>query len=221
MEDHLPVHIILGANEYAQIRTRVPLRVGRRGEPVAELTRFGWAIMAPGVEADLSAGFLAVDAIQDYELLCSLDVLGLADSPAGDQQEVYKEFREQLSRNAEEGWYETGLPWKGDHPHLPSNREGSLRRFRVQVAKLRQMGKLREYDEIIQNQLKEGVVEPAPSEPVGREYYMPHRAVIKESAETTKLRVVYDCCERGGKVLPSLNDCLELIGDSGECRLVE
>ena len=103
MEDHLPVHIILGANEYAQIRTRVPLRVGRRGEPVAELTRFGWAIMAPGVEADLSAGFLALDVIQDYELLCSLDVLGLADSPAGDQQEVYKEFREQLSRNAEEG----------------------------------------------------------------------------------------------------------------------
>ena len=199
MEDHLPVHIVLGANEYAQIRTRVPLRVGRRGEPVAELTWFGWAITAPGVESDLSAGFLAVDAIQDYEMLCSLDVLGLADSPAGDQQEVYREFREQLSRNTEEGWYETGLPWKGDHPQLPSNREGSLRRLRTQVAKLRQMGRLQEYDEIIQDQLKEDVVEPAPSEPVGREYYMPHRAVIKDSAETTKLRVVYDCSARGGK----------------------
>ena len=209
LEDHLPVHIILGANEYAQIRTRVPLRVGRRGEPVAEHTCFGWAIMAPGVEADLSAGFLAVDAIQDYEMLCSLDVLGLADSPAGDQQEVYREFREQLSRNTKEGWYETGLPWKGDHPHLPSNREGSLRRLRTQIAKLRQVGRLQEYDEIIQDQLKEGVVEPAPSEPVGREYYMPHRAVIKDNAETTKLRVVYDCSARGGKGLPSLNDCLE------------
>lgn len=38
---------------------------------------------------------------------------------------------------------------------------------------------------------------------------MPHRAVVKESAETTKLRVVYDCSARGGKGLPSLNDCLE------------
>ena len=166
-EEHLPVHIILGANEYAQIRTRTPLRVGRRGVPVAELTQFGWSVMAPGVETDVSAGFLAVDAIQDYEKLCSLDVLGLADTPAGDQQEVYKEFREQLSRNPEEGWYETWLPWKGDHPPLHSNREGSLRRLRTQVTKLRHVGKLKEYDQIIKDQLEEGVVELAPPQPVG------------------------------------------------------
>lgn len=54
--------------------------------------------MALGMEADLSAAFLAVDAVSDYEKLCALDVLGLADSPAGDQLEVYKEFREQLTR---------------------------------------------------------------------------------------------------------------------------
>lgn len=126
-DDRLPVHINLGANEYAQIHTRAPLRVGRRGEPVAEYTCFGWAIMAPGVETYVFAGFLAVDAIHDYERLCSLDVLGLADSPAGDQQEVYREFREQLSRNTEERWYETGLPWKGDHPlYLQTAREACV-----------------------------------------------------------------------------------------------
>ena len=170
LEERLPVHIILGANEYAQIRTRTPPRVGRRGEPVAEFTRFGWALMAPGIEADVSAAFLAVDAVCDYEKLCALDVLGLADAPAGDQLEVYKEFREQLTRNPEEGWYETALPWKGDHPPLPNNKEGSLRRLHNQVSKLRRMGKLEEYHEIIQNQLKEGVVEPAPVKPIGREF---------------------------------------------------
>ena len=102
--------------------------------------------MAPWVETDVYAVFfLAVDAIQDYERLCSLDVLGLADSPAGDQQEVYREFREQLSRNTEEGWYETA--GKGDHISLLSNSEGSLRRLRTQVVKLRQMEKLGKYDE--------------------------------------------------------------------------
>lgn len=65
---------------------------------MAEFTRFSWALMALGMEADLSAAFLAVDAVSDYEKLCALDVLGLADSPAGDQLEVYKEFREQLTR---------------------------------------------------------------------------------------------------------------------------
>ena len=152
--------------------------------------------MAPGIEVDLSAGFLVVDAVSDYEKLCALDVLGLADSPAGDQLEVYKEFREQLTRNPEKGWYETGLPWKGDHPPLPTNKEGSLRRLHTQMSKLRRMGKLDEYDAIIRDQLTEGVIEQAPLQAVGREFYMPHRAVIRETAETTKMRVVYDCSAR-------------------------
>ena len=71
------------------------------------------------------------------------------------------------------------------------------------------MGKLREYDEIIRKQLLEGMVEPAPLQPTGREFYTPHRAVIRETAETTKLRIVYDFSARGAKEAPSLNDCLE------------
>ena len=34
-------HLILGANDFARIRTGERLRVGRRGDPVAEFTRFG------------------------------------------------------------------------------------------------------------------------------------------------------------------------------------
>ena len=48
MENHdddtkseLPVHLILGASEYAQIKTETKPRVGQPGEPVAEQTRFG------------------------------------------------------------------------------------------------------------------------------------------------------------------------------------
>lgn len=202
----LPVHIILGTNEYAQIRTRTQPRVGRRGEPVAEFTRFGWALMEP---VDVSAGFLSVDAESDYEKLCTLDVLGLADSPAGDLLEVYKEFREQLTRDPEKGWYETGQPWKGDHPPLSTNKEGSLRRLHTQLSKLHRMRKLGEYDTIIRDHLTEGVVEPAPLQATGKEFYMPDRAVIRETAETTKMRVVYDYSARGAKEAPSLNDCLE------------
>jgi len=120
---------------------------------VAEFTRFGWALMAPGIEADVSSGYLAVDAVSDYEKLCALDVLGLA---------------EQLNRDPEKGWYETGLPWKGDHPPLPTNKEGSLRCLHAQLSKLRRMGKLGEYDTIIRDQLTEGVVEPAPCQATGK-----------------------------------------------------
>lgn len=46
----------------------------------------------------------------------------------GDQTDVYEEFKEQLQRS-QEGWYETGLPWKGNHPSLPNNKAGSLKRL--------------------------------------------------------------------------------------------
>jgi hypothetical protein len=80
--------------------------------------------MAPGDGADLKTGFLAVNKTTDYDRLCTLDVLGLEDSLPGAQGEVYKDFREQLTRHAVEGWYETNLTWKGNHPPLPSNRSG-------------------------------------------------------------------------------------------------
>ena len=59
-------------------------------------------------------------------------------SPSGDQSVVYDEFKEQL-RRSEEGWYETGLPWKGNHTPLPNNKEGSLRRLASLVRNLRRM----------------------------------------------------------------------------------
>ena len=55
----LPVHVILGASYYAKITTREAQRPGAIGEPVAEYTRFGWAILSPGSEADLDSMFLA------------------------------------------------------------------------------------------------------------------------------------------------------------------
>ncbi|CAB3994932.1 Hypothetical predicted protein [Paramuricea clavata] len=79
-KDLLPIHLIFGANDYAKIRTREKLLVGRMGEPVAEPTRFGWAMMSPGAEQETTVGCLAVNSTTDYDNLCSLDILGLADT---------------------------------------------------------------------------------------------------------------------------------------------
>ena len=114
----LPVHLILGTSEYAKIKTETSPRIGRPGEPVAEFTRFGWTIMSPGKEVDLTNMFLTQTAAADYEALCKLDILGLKDSAIGDQETVYDEFKEQLTRSPE-GWYETSLPWKGNPPPPP------------------------------------------------------------------------------------------------------
>ena len=123
---------------------------------------------------------------------------------------MYEEFRAQLSRDAEQGWYETGLSWKGNHPPLPSSYNGSLRCFNTQVRKLKKIGKLEEYDAIIRDQLKKGVVKRASEKVLGKEFYMPHRALIREKAKSTNTQVVYDCSAHEGGGKPSFNDCLDV-----------
>ena len=52
-KQELPIHVILGASEYAKLKTTSVPRVGNPGEPVAELTSFCWTIMSPGAETNL------------------------------------------------------------------------------------------------------------------------------------------------------------------------
>ncbi len=85
---------------------------------------------------------------------CRMDVLGLQDTPVGDQKVVHEEFLEQLRCDPEEGWYESGLPWKGGHPPLPSNEANSLKRLGNLVQRLKKSNQFDEYDAIIQDQLR-------------------------------------------------------------------
>ena len=207
-KDILAVHLILGASDYAKFKTETAPRVGALGEPIGEKTKLGWTIMSPGKEVDLSPMFFAQTSHVDYDNLCKLDVLGLADSSTGDQEEVYTDFKEQLTQD-EEGWYETGLPWRGNHPPLPSIEVGSLRRLGNLERKLRSQGTIERYDQVIQDQIEAGIVERVSGPVTGRrEFYIPHKPVLRESAETTKLRVVYDASARANSGAPSLNDSL-------------
>ena len=133
----LPVHLILGVSDYAKIKTEIKPKICKPGEPVAELTKFGLTILLPGKEIDLSNMLLTQTAAADYERLCRLDLLGLKDSPLGDQDIVHEELKEQLSRS-QDGWYETSLPWKANHPPLPNHKSGSLKRFDNLSAQIRE-----------------------------------------------------------------------------------
>ena len=47
------------------------------------------------------------------------------------------------------------------------------------------------YEEIIEDQLKMGVIEEVPIQPTGnRIFYMPHKPVVREGATSTKIRMV-------------------------------
>ncbi len=147
-KEMLPVHLVLGTNEYAQMKTETAPKIDREGEPIAEKTKFGWTLMSPGKEFNLSEMLQTQTSTADYEGLCRLNVLGLEDSPTGDQTSIYDEFQEQLTRSRE-GWYETSLPWRGNHPFFPNNESGSLRRLNSLVKKLEKSNLLHQYDKVI------------------------------------------------------------------------
>ena len=78
------------------------------------------------------------------------------------------------------------------------------------------MGKLKkdhkifeQYDNLIKEQLAEGIIERVTSQSNSKEYYIPHKLVIRENAESTKMRIVYDASAKSNCSIPSLNECLE------------
>ncbi len=186
-----PIHLILGAGDIARIETS-ECRFGSTTEMAAERTTFGWTLMGQG-ETDSSHVYFTRTSQNDYKQLFSLDVLGLQEGPIGDLDGVLTEFNEQLTR-LPDGRYSTRLPWKAGHPPLPTNEIPSKARLEGLLRKLERKPEVMEqYHSIIAEQRKQGIVEQAPEPPTGEMmFYLPHKPVIKQSAETTKFRMVFD-----------------------------
>ena len=108
------------------------------------------------------------------------------------------------------GRYCVQLPWKEPHPLLPDNFELSKARLFNLLKRLQRTPDiLDQYDAVIRDQMKSGIVEmvAVPGDgAVGTTHYLPHHAVIREDQQTTKLRIVFDASARSNG--PSLNDCL-------------
>ena len=69
---------------------------------------------------------------------------------------------------------------------------------------------LNRYVNVIREQFNEGIVERVSGPPVGKEFYISHKTKVRESAESTKLRIVYDASARASEKAPSLNECLHV-----------
>ena len=203
--------MILGISDYAKIKMQERHRIGQPGDPIAELTQFGWFIMSLVHESNLSHLLFSNTSAQDYEKLCSLDVLGIEENHSLKDTEILNTFKKQL-KQSDEGWYETGLILKTDHPVLTNKKSNSLGRLNNLLKHLKKnTKKFIAYDKVIQEQLGEGIIEKVSdiTPQKGKEFYLPHKAVIWEDAESTKLKVVYDVSSKPNMNEPSLNECLE------------
>ena len=106
--------------------------------------------------------------------------------------------------------YVARLPFKPDHEPLTDNFNVSGRRLKSLKPKLKSKGILHDYDAIFKEYEENGMIEWVPLEKIGKDvgevHYLPHRPVIREDEQTTKIRAVFDAsCKVNG---PLLNECL-------------
>ena len=137
--------------------------------------------------------------------------------PKEDHKHIFEDFEKniQFKNNS----YITNLPIRKTDDILPDNYILANNRL-INLEKQLDRNKKRfvDYDKIIQGYIKEGIVEQIDhfdnNTILGRVHYLPHRGVVREDHDTTKLHIVFDASAKIRNEL-SLND----IRYSGPCLL--
>jgi len=213
-DDKLAIQVLIGADFQWQFLEGEQIRGGPH-DPVAVKTTLGWVLSGPLQGEKLnSSSFCAVNFLQceksksldeQVNKLWDLDSLGIRPN-----DDVHEFLVDNIKFTGER--YSVSLPWKAGLGPLPLNYTNCVARLKSQVKKLKQDPEVfQKYNDVIIEQLNSGIVSRVSElEETGKVSYLPHSAVIREAAETTKVRVVYDASCKDKNTRTSLNDCLHV-----------
>ena len=214
-DDGFEISLLIGADSYWKI---VQNRVIRGKGPTAVQSKIGYLLSGPRpinkennkVAQHMMNVITSPPNPLDLERFWKLESLGITlEEEAGGPSDLKLYMDTCISFS--EGKYIAKLPWKEDHPPLPTNYAMALRRTETMIRRLRKEPCLFDkYGEIISEQIKPGFIEEVSdsSVPNHQVHYIPHHGVKKDSV-TTPIRIVYDCSCRQSADKPSLNDCLK------------
>ena len=212
-EESPDVCVLIGLDFYYDIITGEVIR-GTRG-PFAIGSIFGYILS--GVIEDksipskhsnfishmLRANVTNKEVYDEVKKFWEIEALGI-----NEESDVDEMFKVNLEKRPDR--YYVNLPWKEVHKPLCDNYEMANKRLSNNLKKLRKNIDLQKnYEEIINDQESAGIIEEIKNEGksvVGKTYYMPHHAVIRQDKSTSKVRIVYDASSKYGGA--SLNECL-------------
>jgi hypothetical protein len=210
----LPVGILIGIDFYHAFMTGKIIR--SKDGPIACGTRLGWVISgrlgSGSPDLHCFETYLLRTAVEEVDLTDilknDLDKFWAVENIGSDSDQVVSDFRNNIIHDGTR--YVTKLPFKPDHEPLPDNFAVSEGRLKSLKGRLVSEGILDDYDKIFKDYEQNGIIEQVPANEVagevGQVHYLPHRPVIREDKETTKIRAVFDAsCKVNG---PSLNECL-------------
>ncbi|UYV71063.1 hypothetical protein LAZ67_8001573 [Cordylochernes scorpioides] len=208
------IEVLIGADIAGRLLTDDQRRISTG--LVAIRTKLGWTVMGkiPPTEVrdDISSLCVTTLLSLDLENLWKLDAIGVSDAEVEKktqslQAEMEEHFAHTTTRDIE-GRYEVALPWVQDKERIPSNKDLAENQLRSVRRKLEEVGDMKEYGQIFEEWMKQGIIEYAREDKLDGVHYLPHRPVYKRNSQTSRIRPVFNASARKrGKL--SLNDCLD------------
>ncbi|GIX73760.1 hypothetical protein CDAR_444951 [Caerostris darwini] len=127
-------------------------------------TLLGWSLMGKLENEVKNDSYMTVLSLhvnnKSISDLWSLDTLGILDTADKQSQMEIEKETEKLFLNSvkqnEDGRYVVSLPWLEDHPVLPSNKGLSEKRLKNTVDRIKNLGILRDYENVFEDWKKEG-----------------------------------------------------------------
>ncbi|XP_028403926.1 uncharacterized protein LOC114526512 [Dendronephthya gigantea] len=212
------IDMLLRADYYYKIITGEIVN-GDNG-PIAVASKLGWLLLGPTLDTSSSYALsnLVIDGrketlleenekdelVKSLKRFWDLESLGIVESEKVPESDIVQDITFNGKR------YEVGLPWNNDETApLSNDYELSLNRLLINRLK-KDPNPFREYNAIIEKQIKEGIVEHAPEneKEIDNAHFIPHHGVIRNDRDTTKLRKVFDGSAKQEKDGSSLNDHL-------------
>ncbi|UYV71729.1 hypothetical protein LAZ67_9000140, partial [Cordylochernes scorpioides] len=208
------IEVLIGADIAGRLLTDDQRRIS--SGLVAIRTKLGWTVMGkiPPTEVrdDISSLCVTTLLSLDLENLWKLDAIGVSDAEVEKktqslQAEMEEHFAHTTTRDIE-GRYEVALPWVQDKERIPSNKDLAENQLRSVRRKLEEVGDMKEYGQIFEEWMKQGIIEYAREDKLDGVHYLPHRPVYKRNSQTSRIWPVFNASARKrGKL--SLNDCLD------------
>ena len=212
------IDVLMGVHYYYSCITGKVKR-GKDYEPIVINSCFGWVVCGYYEQPFVSANFVnsAHMLRTNTELLNKFEEIKTENTFNDDlkklfhaenyeeeiNDDVYLSFKKNLRFDNKKERYETKI--------LPENYSLANHRLSSLKNRLSNNDLFHEYDKIIKDYIKEDIIEIVPpSEEIvlpGSAHYLPHRTVVKENRETTKVRIVFDGSAHSLNK-PSINDVL-------------
>ena len=202
------INMLIGAGPTLSLFCIGQFKLSNYDDLIAQKTKLGWVIAgSSNVNTKQNSKCLMNHVEFDLEKFWKLEEMPISQvklSP--DEQLCEDHFKKHIKRN-NNGRYVVALPFKKDRNLLGNSRQIAEKRLLYLQKRFKNNPEFKRlYEDVIQEYKQLGHMSLSNSND-NEGYYLPHHAVMKESSNTTKLRVVFDASAKSSTGV-SLNDIL-------------